>query len=62
MGKELKGPEEPFWLQIYNFCSLNMNLLENAAHFGPDVSYVQILHVTVEIAHLISELQERAGL
>lgn len=38
--QELKGPEEPFGLQVYNFCPLNMNLLENAAHFEPDVSSV----------------------
>lgn len=38
--RELKGPEEHFGLQLYNFCSLNRNLLENAVHFGPDICNV----------------------
>lgn len=37
----LKGLEESFGLQVYNFsCSLNVNLLQSTTHFGPDASSV----------------------
>lgn len=61
----LKGLEESFGLQVYNFsCSLNMNLLENTTHFGPDASSVPWRSHTTFSLILLEEgadLQPRRG-